>query len=186
MLKVTCSGAYRHNNELVDFTNVELIMPDCPKDWILSNAINRCFMMQAEKQFNKRIDNIHSLYVDKVDEFKTVKVKDKDKEKEVPALPSCAGKKIKELTWEELQDFAMMFCLRSVPLFRSCDLRYARTVAYRAYVNDITGGNLTEDYDFGAAADIICPNTATKFAEYASNVQEITEGKDVIVDGQKK
>lgn len=181
MLRVTCSGAYRHNNELVDFINVELIMPDCPRDWVLSNAINRCFMVQAEKKFNKRIDSIHSLYVDKVEEFKTTKVKDK----EVPAAPSCAGKKIKELTWEELQDFAMMFCLRSVPLFRSCDLRNARKIAYRAYVNDITGGNLKEDFDYAAAADLTVPATASKYAEYETNVKEVFEGTDVIRDGQK-
>lgn len=182
MLKVKCSGAFRHNNELVDFTDVELIMPDCPKDWIKSNAINRCFVMQAEKKFNKRIDSIHSLYVDKVEEFKKVKADGKD----VPALPSCAGKKIKELTWEELQDFAVMFCLRSVPLFRSCDLRTARAIAYRAYVNEITGGELDEDYDFFAAADIICPETASKYAVYQTNVDKIMKGEDIIKDNNKK
>lgn len=213
MLKVTCSGAYRHNNELVDFTGIELIMPDCPREWVQSNAMNRCFIVQAEKKLGKRIDSIHSLYLDNIEELpplvekvkvkkpvltkvkeeqttsdgkkKTVEV-EKEVEQEVeeeikrPVLPACCGKKIKALSWEELQDLAMMFCLRGVPLFRSCDLRTARAKAYRAYVNDITGGKLEEDFDYAAAPDLTVPDTAIKYATYKGNAKEVLEGKDVI------
>lgn len=213
MLKVTVSGAFRSNNELNDFSNIELRMPDCPEEWIKSNAINRCFAMQAEKQFKKRIDSIHSLYVDHVEKIKPqivkeklvevvdvpVKVKEKDEtgkmvevekiekrevekevEREVYELPLCAGKKIKSLDWEELQHFAMMFCLRSIPLYRSCDLRTARQVAYREYVNKILGKALEEDYDFGAAADFDVPETATSVAKYLGNADKIFDGTDKI------
>lgn len=213
MLKVTVSGAYRSNNELNDFSNIELKMPDCPDEWIKSNAINRCFPMEAEKIFKKRVDSIHSLYVDKVERIKPkivkeklvdvvvvpVKVKEKDEtgkmvevekmekrevekevERKVCELPLCAGKKIKTLNWEELQHFSMMFCLRSIPLYRSCDLRMARQVAYREYVNKILGKALEEDYDFAAAADFDVPETATSVAKYLGNADKIFDGTDKI------
>lgn len=188
MLKVKCSGAYRNGGDLVDFTDLELTMPDCPQDWIQFNAMNRCFVMQAEKKFSKRIDSIHSLYIDKVEELKT-KVKEevmgadgkkKIIEKEVAVLPSCCGKKIKSLIWQELQDLAMMFCLREVPLFRDCDLRTAQAKAYRAYVNYINGGDLDEAFDFAAAPDFDVPNVATKIAKYKTNSEEVLTGKDAI------
>lgn len=177
MFRVYCSGAFRNNGNLEDFTDLELIMPECPEEWIKSNAINRCFVAQAEKKFNKRIDSIHSLYVDKFEKFDTQKNK---KGEEVPVLPSCCGKKIKSLDWEQLQDLAMMFCLREIPLFRSCELRRARMIAYREYVNKINGGELDKDYDFGAAADFVVPDVAIKTETYKSNADEVLNGTDVI------
>lgn len=214
MLKVTVSGAFRSNNELNDFSDVELTMPDCPDEWIKSNAINRCFPMEAEKIFKKRVDSIHSLYIDKVEKAKPqivkktlvdvidvpVKVKEKDTtgkmvevekiekqevekevETEVYELPLCAGKKIKSLDWEELQHFAMMFCLRAIPLYRGCDLRTARQIAYREYVNKILGKELKEDYDFAAVADFDVPETAVSFVQYEGNADKVLSGKDKII-----
>lgn len=180
MLEVTCSGAYRNNGNLEDFTDLKLIMPDCPEEWIKSNAINRCFVMQAEKIFKKRIESIHSLYVDNVEALKPKKGKDGVEE---VLVPSCCGKNIKSLNWEELQDLAMMFCLRAVPLYRSCDLRQARVIAYREYVNQISGGNLADDYDFVAAADFKVPDVAIKTAVIKGNADKVLSGNDVIGDG---
>ena len=179
MLEVTCSGAYRNNGNLEDFTDLKLLMPDCPEEWVKSNAINRCFVMAAEKEFKKRVDSVHSLYVDKVEKAKPKKDKSG---KEIELLPSCCGKKIKSLNWEELQDLAMMFCLRAIPLYKSCDLRSARVIAYREYVNKITGGELGDDYNFAAAADFDVPEVAIKTVAINGNADKVLTGNDVIGD----
>lgn len=170
MLRVICSGAFRNNKEMNDFSDFEIIMPDCPDDWIKSNCINRCFTRMGEKVFKKRIDSLHSLYVDSVE--KNYKTKDKE------LKPSCCGKNIKNLTWDELQDFAIMFCLRAVPKFREGDLRHAREVAYREYLEKINGQVIQEKFNFAAAPDLIVPDVATKIAYYPGNAKDILSGKD--------
>lgn len=170
MLKVTCSGAFRNNKEMNDFSDFEIIMPDCPEDWIKSNCINRCFVRMAEKVFKKRVDSIHSLYVDTVE---------KDYKPEGKKIkPSCCGKKIKSLTWDELQDFAIMFCLREIPKFREGDLRHAREIAYREYISKINGQNIAESFNFAVAPDLVVPDVATKIAEYPGNAKDIMSGKE--------
>lgn len=49
MFVITCSGAFRNNGEMVDFSDLKLLMPNCADEWIQSNAMNRCFVRQAEK-----------------------------------------------------------------------------------------------------------------------------------------
>lgn len=167
MIIVTCSGAFRNNGEMVDFSDLELIMPDCPDEWIQSNAMDRCFVPQAEKKFKKRIDSIHSLYIDNIK-------KGDDKQKK----PSCCGKKIKSLSWEELQDFAMMFCLRGVPLFRAGDLRTARAKAYKEYVSKIMGQKVGDKFDYAAAVDFDVPGVAVVRAEYQGNAEKVLKGTE--------
>jgi hypothetical protein len=177
MLEVTCSGAYRNNGNLEDFTDLKMLMPDCPEEWIKSNAMNRCFTMVAEKAFKKRVDSIHSLYVDNVESVKTKKDKSG---KEVKLIPSCCRKKIKSLNWEELQDLAMMFCLRAIPLYKSCDLRSARAIAYKEYVNKINGGELEDGFNFAAAPDFEVPEVAVKTAKIKGNADKVLTGNDII------
>lgn len=172
MLRVKCSGAFRNNKEMNDFENFEIIMPDCPDEWIKANCINRCFVRAAEKVFKKRIDSIHSLYVDSVE--KDYKPKDG---KEIK--PSCCGKNIKSLTWDELQDLAIMFNLREIPLYRDGDLRRAREIAYKQYCTKIAGQKFEKDFNFMAAIDFVIPDVAVKKAEYKGNAAEVFSGKDI-------
>lgn len=176
MLKVTCSGAFRNNGEMNDFSDFEMIMPDCPDEWIKSNCINRCFVRMGEKAFKKRIDSIHSLYIDNVERNYTPKDKDG---KAVKLKPSCCGKKIKSLTWEELQDLAIMFCLREIPLYREGDLRWAREIAYKEYCSKIAGQKLNDGFNFAMAVDFDIPDEAAKVAEYKGNAKEVLAGKDI-------
>lgn len=162
MLRVICSGAFRNNGEMHDFSDFEIIMPDCPENWIQMNATKRCFARLAEKKFKKRVDSIHSLYIDKVEKCKDEK-----------AVPSCCGKKIKSLTWDELQDLAIMFCLREIPTFRSGDLRAARIAAYRTYGEKILGKKYERSFDFAAAPDFTIPNEVTIRGEYKGNVEKV-------------
>ena len=171
MIVVTCSGAFRNNGEMVDFSDLKLVMPDCPDEWIQSNAMDRCFVPQAEKKFKKRIDSIHSLYIDNVQ-------KNVANQKDIPLKPSCCGKKIKSLNWEELQDFAMMFCLRGVPLFRVGDLRTARAKAYKEYVSKIMGQKVGDKFDYAAAVDFDVPDVAVTRAEYQGNAEKVLKGTE--------
>lgn len=166
MLKITCSGAFRHNGEMNDFSDFEIIMPDCPESWIQMNATKRCFARLAEKKFKKRIDSIHSLYIDKVEKLKDEKV-----------TPSCCGKKIKSLTWDELQDLAIMFCLREIPTYRNGDLRAARITAYRIYGEKILGKKYENGFDFAAAPDFTIPEEVTVRGEYKGNVEKVMAHK---------
>lgn len=178
MIEVTCSGAFRNNGEIIDFSDFKMMMPDCPSEWIQSNAMDRCFVRFAEKVFKRRVDSIHSLYVDSVEK---VKVKDGVKEPK----PSCCGKKIKSLNWDELQDLAMMFCLRGVPLFRQGDLRSARVSAYKEYCMRILGQKFGDKFDYVAAPDFDIPDTAVVKAEYKGNAREVLKGKEKI-EGESK
>lgn len=164
MFVITCSGAFRNNGEMVDFSDLKLLMPNCADEWIQSNAMNRCFDRQAEKKLKKRVDSLHSLYIDEVD-------KESNKEK-----PSCCGKKIKALNWDELQDFAMMFCLRGVPLYRSCDLRTARAKSYQEYCDKILNQKTSENFNFADAPDFTVPDVAVKVAEHKGNAREVIDG----------
>jgi hypothetical protein len=167
MLEVFVSGAFRNNGEMIDFTDIKLVMPDCDEDMIKSNAINRCFTRQAEKVFKKRIDSINSLYVDRV------KKNDKD-------VPSCCGKGIKTLDWDELQEFAIMYNLRGVPLFRSTDLRTARIKAFREYCEKILGEKQEDGYNWAAARDYEVPNIVSKRARDKGNAEAVLSGRDEI------
>lgn len=169
MLEVYVSGAFRNNGEMVDFTDVKLVMPECEEEMIKSNAINRCFARQGEKVFKKRIDSIHSLYVDKV--------KSNDK-----AIPTCAGKQIKELDWDELQDFAIMYNLRGVPLFRATDLRTARIKAAREYAEKILGEKheKEENYNWAIATENKVPEIVSKRAVNKGNAEAVLSGRDEI------
>lgn len=167
MLEVFVSGAFRNNGEMIDFTDIKLVMPDCEEDMIKSNAINRCFTRQAEKVFKKRIDSINSLYVDKV--VKNDKL-----------VPSCCGKEIKTLDWDELQEFAIMYNLRGVPLFRSTDLRTARVKAYREYCEKILNETHEEGYDWAKAMDYTVPNIVSKRAKDKGNAEAVLSGRDEI------
>lgn len=175
MIEVTCSGAFRNNGEMVDFSDLKMTMPDCPPEWIQSNAMDRCFVRFAEKQFKRRVDSIHSLYVDGAE-----KVKAKDGAKE--PKPLCCGKKIKSLNWDELQEFAMMFCLRGVPLYRQGDLRSARAAAYKEYNTRILGYKYDDKnkFDYAAAPDFEIPDTAVKKASYDGNAAMVLKGKEKI------
>lgn len=171
MMKVICSGAFRNNKEMNDFSDFVIVMPDCPDEWIKSNCINRCFVRMAEKVFKKRIDSIHSLYVDAVE--KDYKGKDGKETK-----PSCCGKNIKSLTWDELQDLAIMFCLREIPLYRQGDLRTAREIAYKEYLTKIAGQELNKEFNFAAAIDFKVPDVVMKTAKYQGNAEAVLAGQD--------
>lgn len=127
MLRITVSGDYRTNGgkegNIVDFENVVGIMPDCNLDenGILSHVKARYLAqwVKDDKRYTARFASARTTYIDKVEK--------------VAGTPSCIGKDIKSLSWEELQDLAVLKNLLRIPLEHSVDLREARETAYLEY-----------------------------------------------------
>lgn len=70
----------------------------------------------------------------------------------------------------------MMFCLRGVPLYRSCDLRTARAKAYQEYCDKILNQKTSENFNFADAPDFTVPDVAVKVAEHKGNAREVIDG----------
>jgi hypothetical protein len=171
MMKVTCSGAFVSNGENIDFQDFEMVMPECPDEWVQTAAMHRSFARLASVHFKKPVESIYSLYVTDVKRGLTTKNKEG---KETKLEPSIIGKNIKDLTWEELQEFAIMFCLREVPLWRKGDLRQARIKAYKSYVKEIMGQDIGNEFKYDIAPDIKVP-VPVKVASYKGNYDKITK-----------
>ncbi len=138
MLKVKISGYYKSGKEDVDF-NAEVSMPECANNKVLSNVQNRVihrFFKDADKPFGIA----GKCWVDDV--------KKDDRE------PTFAGKNIKELNWDEIQELAIAYDLNKIPLYRSCSLREARVSAYKEYSTIVKGREITDGFDYAVAPDI--------------------------------
>ena len=145
MLKVTVSGDYRTSGgkegNVVDFESVTGLMPDCDLDenGILSHVKVRYLgkWIKEDKRYTARFADARTTYIDKIEA--------------VSGAPSCIGKNIKDLSWDELQDLAVLKNLLRIPLVHSTDLRAARETAYLQYAKHILMNDIDtkkESYNF--------------------------------------
>lgn len=170
VLTVTCSGAYKNNGELIDYDSEKITIPVCDEDWIKSNIINRALKRHFEEKKAKRFDSSYSCYIDKVDKNKK-------------ANPSCLGKNIKELTWKEVQEVAILYNLFRVPLYKTTDLREARRICYLEYCNKIMGYKLKEDFDFANARDVTIPDNSDNQPKAAEDITDIETSLEMLQSG---
>lgn len=128
MIKLTVSGSFRTSpgtdKNRHDFFNVTGLIPDCSEEYHIPFA-QRMFPIWKQSKDNKKINEVPfsgliKVYVDAAEEG-------------VSGKPSCIGKNIKEMTWEELQDLACYLNLREIPLYRQGSLRAAQEKAYEMY-----------------------------------------------------
>jgi len=140
MLKLTISGYYLSNGKKVDYTNTEVLIPECPEGYMLSEVINRV-VPQKFSDAKEPYSTHGKCYIDKVTKTK--------------AKPSYNGKHIKELGWAEIEDVAIAYTLRSVPLFRACSLVDARIKLYQEFCNTVRGMNLKNGFDYKNAEDFV-------------------------------
>lgn len=141
MQKVIISGYYLSNGQRVDYNGVEVVIPDCPETLLISNLINRVvprFFSTADKPYSAN----GKCFIDKV-------------KKDTKTKPSYAGKSLKNLEWNEIQDLAIALNLNEVPLFRACSVREARQKTYRAFCNKVMGKELSQSFDFVNAEDFL-------------------------------
>ena len=137
MLKLRISGYYKSNRDKKNYNNVEVMIPDCEKELILGNVINRVVPVIFSDYTDRG-----KCHIDKV--TKDAKIK-----------PSFSGKNIKEMEENELQDLAIAYNLSEVPLCRAQSLWDIRQKAYRAYCNKVLEMNLAVDFDYAVAEDVI-------------------------------
>ena len=75
ILKITVSGSFRSNGKIIDYTDMEMTMPECDEGWIQSHALNRIFTPVAEAKFNIHVDSVVTMYIEKIEKIETVKAK---------------------------------------------------------------------------------------------------------------
>ncbi len=162
MYKVRISGLYKSGDKSIDF-DTTVTMPECKEEMILSNVQNRV-VSRTFKEAKYPFTRLVKCYVD---DFK--------KEK---GNPSYMGKKIKELDWDEIQDVAIAYDLRRVPLYRSVAIRDAREVLYREFCNSVKGTNYEIGFDYGNAADFVIEEKPSEVKVSKSSPKELDEVLD--------
>lgn len=128
MLKISMSGTYKNQagvkGEVIDFEKVGGLIPFCETERVMQNAQRMLhYWIEKDKRYDKRYQNLHSVYVDKVEE--------------VEADNPITGKDIKEMEWVDLQYLAIMKQLNGIPLYKKGSLREAREKAYLIYSDKV-------------------------------------------------
>lgn len=147
MLKLKISGYYKSGKDKKNYNNVDVVMPDCDKEVMLGNVINRV---------------VPVIFTDYTDRGKCHidKVANDDKLK-----ASYEGKSIKELEEEDIQQLAIKYGLSEVPLYHQESLFDSRRKAYRAYCNKVKGMKLDVDFNFDVAEDFTLGKRKVEKAE---------------------
>lgn len=135
MLKLKISGYYKSGRDKKNYNGVDVVIPDCEKEYMLGNVINRVVPV-IFKDYTDR----GKCHIDKVTKDDKLK-------------PSYEGKNIKDLEEEDIQQLAIKYGLSEVPLYHQESLFDSRRKAYRAYCNKVKGMNLDVDFNFDVAED---------------------------------
>lgn len=150
MLKVTISGDYRTSGgahgDIIDFEGVVGVMPECDEAMIQSHVMNRFVgaWIKASGKYAARFNSRRTCYVDKVEK--------------IAGKPSCIGKDIKALSWDELQELAVVKNLLQIPLTHATDIRAARETAYLQYSEKILGKKIdtnTKKYNYAELPKLV-------------------------------
>lgn len=137
-LKVTISGSYKKvgDGEVVDFEDVEIIMPKVEEEYAIAAArkryayaaIKSVIGKDGEKKYPKPIEHVRNVYIDDIQEI----------EHEF----AYVGKGIKQMDEDDLQHLAVEKGLRSIPLPRrqsGISMREMRQEAYLIFSKSILG-----------------------------------------------
>jgi hypothetical protein len=145
MLEVTISGNYKTaNNDIVEFEDLKGVIPFTDDEHAAMHVRRRyavpwvkaALKKDGEKLYPARVEKMRQVWIDDI--------------KEVKGKLSFAGKDIKEMSYEELQDLATAKDIRLIPLPKEVSgmsLREARTRAYAGYSEIV----LNETIDFRAS-----------------------------------
>ena len=114
-LKITLSGNYIATDDIeYDFTNIVGIVPHQDTDVAMLHIRARQLPIWLEKEIKgDRKDNISVKGVERI------RTAEDDEVEEIEHNFSFEGKDIRTLTKEEIQDVALMFDLREVPLYKT-------------------------------------------------------------------
>ena len=131
MLEFTISGSYKTaQKDIIDFENIKGVVPFQDEDVAMMHVRSRYAArwikeakLGSETRYPERIQRVREVHIDDI--------------KETTGVLSFAGKNIKDLTFEEIQDLCVAFDLRRVPLYKASDLRNSRLMAYVDYTEKV-------------------------------------------------
>lgn len=179
-LKITISGSYKKtgDGEIVDFEDVEIIMPIVGEEYAIAAARKRYAYSAiksvinnktGEKKYDKPIDHIRNVYIDGIQEI------EHDFE--------YAGKGIKQMSEDDLQHLAVEKGIREIPLPRrqsGISMREMRQRAYILYAERVLGWKIDMNdpaqNDYAKWNDII-PNPLQKAAPVQQKTAEEVFGE---------
>lgn len=129
--KATLSGSYKSGDKIVDYRRLTGLIPYVDYDLAQSALITRyakLWLANENPDYLERVDRVREVFIDKIEKV------------EFESTYSFVGKSITEMDWVELQDLALAFDLRRIPLFRDgYSLRESQIIAYVDYNNLILG-----------------------------------------------
>lgn len=142
--KVQVSGTYyTGNDEIIDF-DLEGTIPGCIEDEIHSHMINRYVPMWLREDKEG--------YPDRVNRVREVFVEDYA---EADAEFSFVGKDVRDMDYNELQDFAVAKGLRDVPLYKVGARSHQREVAYVSYLTNVQKSPPDDQFNLRDALPLI-------------------------------
>lgn len=157
--KVTISGSFRNSKkEAIDFNDITGYIPAVNKELAYAAVIRRYAMMWLSNsgKYKERAINLREVYIDRMEP--------------VECEFSYIGKTIREMTQEELQDFAVAKDLRGVPLYKKGSARQAQIVAHALYSDRHLGIEVPykeQGFNFADEPDYVADNQIEK-SEYAT------------------
>lgn len=165
--KVTISGDYlSEDKKHIDFQGVVGIVPALEDDLLLQAVRTRYAAMWLlnSKEYPARIKKLRGCYV--------------DSQEAIEHNFSFVGKDIKEMTYEELQDFAAANQIRRIPLYKNMPLRQCRAIAYVEYANKVNGMRLSEKsegFDFAKLPKLVATEEIHNDRVFVKNNEQVLE-----------
>lgn len=148
-IKITFSGDYKaSNNEIFGFDNIEVIVPSQDQDIAVMHAMARQLPMALAKKAQKKESDLN------LKAIKQMRNKYADKIEEVEHEFSFENKDIREMTFEEIQDVAVMFDLREVPLYKVGALRQQQNILYGVYSTKVLKEPINHKEEFFNVVDL--------------------------------
>lgn len=131
MKKLTVSGAYiTYGGKFVDY-EVEMVIPNCPEEYYITNAERYLpILLKESDKYKEAVQNIAKIYIDDVED--------------VADNYSIQGVDIKEMNMKQIQELACYSLVRSIPLPYTGSIREVRETTYREYSKNYLNKNVDD------------------------------------------
>ena len=149
LITVVANGIFSDINSRNINYRVQLELPNCIDEWLVSNIKNRYILsaiMEGKEYINEKSTKENKSYLE-VKEIKTINIEE-ETIKDTGKTPSFYGKSIFDFSEREIQDFATAFGIHSITKSGNVEeLRKQAIVGYLKTVKGITDEQLKE-YSF--------------------------------------
>lgn len=145
MYKLIVSGTFKSGEDKIDYESVEMLMPVCDMEYVLSNIFNRVgayYIKSDERYKDYQVSLIETAFID--DDIVQVEVDN-----------PINGKNIKDMDWKDLQMFAVQTNILEIPLTNSMSIREAREKTIRLYYKKVLGAELRPELKYLNLPDVL-------------------------------